>query len=290
MRNPAFAKKGTERTEKLKAFERNRDGRKRSARKRLALSFAAALLLHFFLLLVAGLWTLAPGKDAKEELFLEIAEFIPSEEDKPDAPVENPRKFSERSYRSEEDKLKFGIAGSPPSSSSFFSAGKGAAGAPRKDVSLSGNFVRRLIRDAGEQSLGDLYRESERRIGNDGDYRGEDADESDFSVKEFKHYSYWIKLKRKIENVWRPASGRVPRTGADIHANVRIVIARDGRLELARIVTPSGFPRFDSEAIRAVRTASPYSPFPKSWEDDRIDTVIRFIMVDFSWKRVLIQS
>ncbi len=278
----------------LETFEKNRESRRRLGRRRLVVSVAAALLVHFLLLLFVGFRAHMPDRSSEDtEHFLEITEFIPPEKDKTDTEVKDPLRSSDRSYNSEVNRLKFGISGSPPSFSSSSPPSSAKSGADKSDHSLEpdNDLVRELARNTDEKSLQGFYSDSSERVGNDGDYRGKSADETDISVKEFKHYSYWIKLKRKIENAWRPAdAGVLIQTGSNIQTNVRIIIARDGRLQFVGIVTPSGSPRFDREAIRAVKAASPYSPFPQSWENDIIDTVIRFIIVDFSWRQILIQS
>ncbi len=272
----------------LRAFERNRENRKRSRRKRLIASIAAALLFHFFLLLFVGIRAYIPVGEPEEQ-FLEITEFIPPEQDEPDTPVEDPKKLSDRSYNSRVNKQKFGISGSPPPSPSFPATRRDTDKSDEK-LSLNDKFVRELIKNTTKESFRDFYPQSDRQVGNDGDYRGEDAEETDISVEKFKHYSYLIKLKEKIANAWRPADARVAYAGSDIQANVRIVIARNGELKLVRIVTTSGFPRFDREAVRAVKAASPYSPLPQNWENDKLDIVMNFILINFSWRQILIQS
>lgn len=42
-------------------------------------------------------------------------------------------------------------------------------------------------------------------------------------------------------------------------------IKRNGDLENIQLLNSSGYARLDNEAIRAIRSASPYSPFPEGW-------------------------
>lgn len=272
----------------LKTFQKNSESRKRSQRKRMIVSFAAALLLHLFLLVFVVLgFNISPERrPANQENLFATELILPDEE--PETPVENPEMLSQKSYKSEKSKRKFGVSGSPPSS-----APPPAARANPGDGSFSqqDSFARRLTRNIDRQSLRESYiRESGRRIGNDGNPMGDD-NENDFSVlKDLKRYSYWIKFKQKVENVWRPPRyAQASEMSPTIQTNLRIVIARDGRLELVQVVAPSGFPGFDREAVRAVRAASPYNPFPGSWGEERIDFVMNFVLVvDIYWKKTII--
>ena len=42
-------------------------------------------------------------------------------------------------------------------------------------------------------------------------------------------------------------------------------IKRNGELANIELLRSSGYARLDEEAMRAIRTAAPYAPFPEAW-------------------------
>ena len=106
-------------------------------------------------------------------------------------------------------------------------------------------------------------------------------DTVDLNTTEFKYLSYFLKLKRQIEAVWNyPELSRI--RGEQGELFMVFTIRRDGYLEDINLIDSSGFSRLDDEALRAVRAASPFSPFPQSWELDRLN--IRAIFrYSFGW-------
>ncbi|MCZ6790787.1 MAG: energy transducer TonB [Candidatus Dadabacteria bacterium] len=89
-------------------------------------------------------------------------------------------------------------------------------------------------------------------------------DTVDLSTTEFKYLSYFIKLKRQIESVWNyPQESRYRREQGTLL--LVFTIRSNGDLESVQLLTSSGFARLDHEALRAITSAAPYAPFPKSW-------------------------
>ena len=91
----------------------------------------------------------------------------------------------------------------------------------------------------------------------------------DLNTTEYKYISYFTKLKERIYQVWKyPKESQVRRE----QGSVRIVftLRKDGYLENVRIIQPSGFEDLDKEVLRTIRVASPYNPFPKSWEEEKL--------------------
>jgi protein TonB len=89
-------------------------------------------------------------------------------------------------------------------------------------------------------------------------------DTVDLNTVEFRYFSYFAKLKEKIEQVWNyPEASRL--NGEQGSLFLVFTIKRDGSLEDVKLINPSGYARLDDEAVRAIRVASPFSPFPKSW-------------------------
>ena len=90
-------------------------------------------------------------------------------------------------------------------------------------------------------------------------------DTVDLNTTEFKYYSYFLGLKRKIEGVWRYPKAAAQR-GEHGSLNLIFTIKSNGDLEGIQIVSSTGFQSLDGEALRAIRVAAPFNPFPKSWE------------------------
>ena len=106
-------------------------------------------------------------------------------------------------------------------------------------------------------------------------------DTVDLNTTEFRYLSYFLKLKRQIEGVWNyPEASRM--RGEQGELLLIFTIRSDGYLENVQLLATSGFRRLDDEAIRAIRVAAPFSPFPQSWELERLN--IRAIFrYSFGW-------
>ena len=91
----------------------------------------------------------------------------------------------------------------------------------------------------------------------------------DLNTTQYKYISYFTKLKERIYQVWQyPKESQARRE----QGNVRIVftLTKDGYLEDVSIIQPSGFVSLDKEVLRTIRVASPYNPFPESWEEEKL--------------------
>jgi protein TonB len=98
----------------------------------------------------------------------------------------------------------------------------------------------------------------------------QEEDTVDLNTSEFKYFSYFAKLKQKIEQVWNyPEASRL--SGEQGELFLVFTIRRDGYLEDVKLIESSLFVRLDDEAIRAIRAAAPFPPFPKSWELERLN-------------------
>ncbi len=106
----------------------------------------------------------------------------------------------------------------------------------------------------------------------------------DLNTTEYKYISYFTKLKERIYQVWQyPKESQIRRE----QGNVRIVftLRKDGYLENVRIIRPSGFENLDKEVLRTIRVASPYNPFPKSWEEEKLKIPATFDYKLPTWGR-----
>jgi protein TonB len=76
---------------------------------------------------------------------------------------------------------------------------------------------------------------------------------------------YLDSWRRKVERVgtvnFPSAARRRKLTGTPV---VEVTIAADGRLEEARIRSSSGYPEIDDAAIRILKLAAPFDPFPRA--------------------------
>ena len=91
----------------------------------------------------------------------------------------------------------------------------------------------------------------------------------DLNTTEYKYISYFTKLKERIYQVWKyPKESQTRRE----QGNLQIVftLRKDGYLESVRIIESSGFENLDREVLRTIRVASPYNPFPESWEEEKL--------------------
>lgn len=91
-----------------------------------------------------------------------------------------------------------------------------------------------------------------------------EEDTVNLNTREFKYISYFSKIKSKIELVWNYPQIAVMR-GEQGTVHLKFTIVEDGNLEDVQLIKSSGYPVLDEEVIRAVRTAAPYPPLPKSW-------------------------
>jgi len=83
------------------------------------------------------------------------------------------------------------------------------------------------------------------------------------STREYRYASYLEAWREKVERVGNlnyPDEARRRKLYGDLILHVSI--RADGSLEKVRIVRSSGFPVLDDAAVRIVRLASPFAPFP----------------------------
>ena len=88
---------------------------------------------------------------------------------------------------------------------------------------------------------------------------------------------YLARLKRRIEREWTyPEEAR--RVGMAGELVLVFTLNRAGSLTHIQLVRSSGFPALDSEALRAVKTAAPYDPFPTQMGDEpkNISAIFRY--------------
>jgi protein TonB len=92
------------------------------------------------------------------------------------------------------------------------------------------------------------------------------------STREYKYASYLEAWRRKVERIGNlnyPEEAK--RLGLHGSLILRVSVRADGTVEDVRIVRSSGFDVLDQAAVRIVKLAAPYAPFPP---DIRADTDI----------------
>ncbi|MEO0295767.1 MAG: energy transducer TonB, partial [candidate division WOR-3 bacterium] len=90
------------------------------------------------------------------------------------------------------------------------------------------------------------------------------------NTKEFKYWSYLQKMKQKIEMVWEyPEYARQRGIGGQLKINFSI--GKDGKIEKMILVDSSGLKVLDDAALKALRDASPFPPFPETWDISRLN-------------------
>ncbi len=103
----------------------------------------------------------------------------------------------------------------------------------------------------------------------------------DLNTTEYKYLSYFLKLKRQIEGVWNyPKESRL--RGEQGELLLVFTLTSDGNLQEVKLLQPSGYVRLDDEAVRAIKVAAPFSPFPSTWELDRLNIKAVFLY-KFGW-------
>lgn len=106
----------------------------------------------------------------------------------------------------------------------------------------------------------------------------------DLNTTEYKYISYFTKLKERIYQVWQyPRESKIKRE----QGNTRIVfiLRKDGYLENVKIISSSGFENLDREVLRTIKVASPYNPFPESWQEETIKIPATFDYKLPTWRR-----
>jgi len=100
----------------------------------------------------------------------------------------------------------------------------------------------------------------------------------DINTREEKFFSYLLHLKRKIQAVWvYPQSAA--RQGLGGVLSVEFSIARSGELLYVSLLDSSGNNILDDAAMKAVKTAAPYYPFPERMRAKRLRIRANFIYV-----------
>ncbi|HZR46224.1 MAG TPA: TonB family protein [Candidatus Manganitrophaceae bacterium] len=101
------------------------------------------------------------------------------------------------------------------------------------------------------------------------------------NTEELKYFSYLLKVKNRIEYIWRyPVAAAERRMEGDLFLN--FTIQRNGTVTDVSVVSTSGFELLDQEAVRAIIAASPFAPLPDAWNEDHITITGHFLYLNHS--------
>lgn len=104
-----------------------------------------------------------------------------------------------------------------------------------------------------------------------------DDDESiSLDTKEAKYVSYFSRIKQQIQRVWVYPSQGIKRTLSG-ELTLKFSISKDGNLLSLRLINSSGSNILDANAIKAVRGAAPYYPFPITITKKRLSILATFV-------------
>ena len=107
----------------------------------------------------------------------------------------------------------------------------------------------------------------------------EDFDDNEpvsLDTKEVKYASYFARIKHQIERVWiYPLTAAERGISGDLSLTFRI--SKDGNLMGVRLVEQSGHEILDVAALKAVKEAAPFYPFPKNIQRDKLTILANFV-------------
>ena len=103
-----------------------------------------------------------------------------------------------------------------------------------------------------------------------------DEEEISLNTKKIKYADYMARIKHQIEKVWTYPE-QAARNGISGQITLRFKLSRDGNLLSIRMLESSGEKILDMAAIKAVKGAAPYYPFPKTLTTKRLVITASFL-------------
>lgn len=97
-----------------------------------------------------------------------------------------------------------------------------------------------------------------------------------FDTSDFKYYTYMLRLKERIESVWKyPQDAAMRGISGDLY--IRFTIRKNGSIEEAELMRTSGHRNLDDAAQQALKNAQPYWPLPDEWGKDSLTITGHFV-------------
>ena len=104
----------------------------------------------------------------------------------------------------------------------------------------------------------------------------DDDEPISLDTKEAKYVSYFSRIKQQIQRVWVYPSQGIKRTLSG-ELTLKFEISKDGNLLSLRLINGSGSNILDANAVKAVRGAAPYYPFPITITKKRLSILATFV-------------
>jgi len=97
-----------------------------------------------------------------------------------------------------------------------------------------------------------------------------------FDTKEVKYVSYFNRIKQQIQQVWvYPIQATKKKISGQL--TLKFEISKDGNLIGVHLTNSSGFEILDIAAIKSVKEAAPYYPFPITIKQKKLSILATFV-------------
>ena len=104
----------------------------------------------------------------------------------------------------------------------------------------------------------------------------DDDEPISLDTKEVKYASYFGRIKQQIQRVWvYPSQGTKRALSGEL--TLKFEISKDGNLLSLRLINGSGSNILDANAVKAVRGAAPYYPFPITITKKKLSILATFV-------------
>ncbi len=107
----------------------------------------------------------------------------------------------------------------------------------------------------------------------------DDDEPISLDTKKAKYVSYFSRIKQQIQRVWVYPSQGIKRTLSG-ELTLKFEISKDGNLLSLRLINSSGSNILDANAVKAVRGAAPYYPFPITITKKKLSILATFVYSD----------
>ncbi|MCH8028738.1 MAG: TonB family protein [Candidatus Dadabacteria bacterium] len=105
------------------------------------------------------------------------------------------------------------------------------------------------------------------------------------NTREFRYFPYFVRLKRKIEDVWQyPMESRLAREQGTLE--LVLILTAKGKVLDVVVVKSTPYERLNREVVRSVREAGPFHRFPPEWRERGLQIRLEFAyLLDYWWQK-----